>query len=252
MRTLDPARSRRRDHARIVSSPQMYHAAQSVDDRPEGCEHKPREDDIENPDVEPETEPRGTFGMRHFWHGPTLASFPRTRETLDGPPPRLSFVWRQNRLSLQTSERRYDRKTSWYLQTRTKREAQGAPGLPETRPHTMRARPHKRPADKNTAVPLRAVHKPQVGSPAPSCFCFSKLTEKCLRWRRICRWEDITNCPRRRKSWYGLGGHLPGGDCSHLLERRCGSESSQQCLDLSVLCRIRPLCAPKRTPWSRL
>ena len=57
------------------------------------------------------------------------------------------------------------------------------------------------------------------------------------------------------ESRYALCGNLCGGDCSHLLERRCGSEFSQRCLDLSVLCGIRPLCSTKMTPgsglWSR-
>ena len=116
----------------------------------------------------------------------------------------------------------------------------------------MRARPHKRPADKNTAVPLRAVHKPQVGSPRTVLFLFFIADGEVSAMAKnmsLGRYHELSSSS---ESWYALGSILPGGDCSHLLERRCGSESSQQCLDLSVLCRIRPLCAPKRTPWSRL
>ena len=38
------------------------------------------------------------------------------------------------------------------------------------------------------------------------------------------------------ETWYVLGGILPGGDCSHLFERRCGSE-----LFSAVLGSERPL-----------
>ena len=108
----------------------------------------------------------------------------------------------------------------------------------------------ERPEEKHCSFAPRCAQATS-GLSRTVCFPFSKLTEKCLRWRRT----SLGRSSSSSESWCALCGNLCGGDCSHLLERRYGSEFSQQCLDLSVLCRIRPFCTTKMTPgsglWSR-